>query len=517
MRPNRPDAGVLYGAGRASPNPRVSAGRSLSCLVATVLVACAAVGAPSAAAVTRDQVFAALKLDQVPADYVVLIDNSGSMRVSGLYARVRAALAPLLHAMDPQDNLSLITFAGSPTLRYSGLRGSDPQRVIAQLPAQAYGTGGTDIGAALSTALSELERPNAAAVGAVILMTDGVQNAPAGSAFATTSGKAWETLGVRGRALAARHTIGAYALALAPASQSGLLGRAFATAEVVALPRDQLAPYLQRVKDLTRVAKARQLVAADSAQSVEISWPANVTHLKPTSGPAAIRVLLRSHLAHVPVTLSNLSVAAVGVRIDASRLPTSVTLEPGRTATVALELRPSRAVGFRVGQKTVAERGTLTLRAALSTPWATVLHDQLSVPFRPRLVGAATRVRAAAVVGRGLLGLGLLLVLAVLVIWLAAYRLVDRRPKLRGALTVTGPEIPPLRVALHGRVVKIGRGKEIDLPARGRVSGVRVKKRGRRKGTDTELLIRYGSGAPTRLASGHAKNIGELNFAYRGL
>ena len=110
------------------------------------------------------------------------------------------------------------------------------------------------------------------------------------------------------------------------------------------------------------------------------------------------------------------------------------------------------------------------------------------------------------------------MLIAALLVWFVSYRVLDhRRPKLRGSLTVAGPGIPSRKTTLHGRTIKIGKGREIDLPSSGQVTGVRVKKRGRRKGTNIELLIRYGSGAPARVASGHAKTIGDVNFAYRSV
>ena len=216
--------------------------RACELVVLLIAVLALGLGAPSSAnAVTREQVFTALKLDSVPADYIVLVDNSGSMRVSGLYARVRTALKPLIDALSPQDHVSLITFAGSPALRFTGRRGSDASKVMAQLPVQAFGRRGTDIGAALSAALSELERPDASDVGAVVLMTDGKHTPPAGSAYPTTSGPSWEALGTRGREISRRHGISAYALALTDQSDADLLKRALSQAQVVDLPRDQLA------------------------------------------------------------------------------------------------------------------------------------------------------------------------------------------------------------------------------------------------------------------------------------
>lgn len=471
----------------------------------------------SSRAQTHEDVLKALKIDDIPADYVLLVDESVSMQRDDLYQKVRRAMTPLLTALSPNDNVSLITFAGAPNVRFSGPRGETPDEAVGQLPTEAHGKHGTDIGAALKTGLSELERPDATDVGAVVLVTDGRHTPPDSTAFPTTSGPQWAALGRRGRELTANHTVKAYALGLGDDTDANLLKKAFADAVYVSLPSSQLRSFFQRVKDETRIEQARELLADDRDKALRVVWPGSVRNLDLTAGTGTIEIGLQNELAHVPLAVSRLRLEAGGLPIKATGLPRSVELEPGQRQTVPVQLTFSKRGGFRVGKKTVVETGSLTFSGTVTTPWATVLADDFRVPIEPKLAAATTSTRAAGQVGWGLLGLAVLLVIAALILWIAIYRYIDRRPKLRGSLTISGPNIPSRRTTLHGRVVKIGKGKEIDLPANGQVIGVRVRKRGRRRGTNIDLVIRYGSGGQTRLSNGHAKTIGDVNFAYRSI
>lgn len=481
-----------------------------------VLLAGAALFATPASAVSRPEVFRALRVDQVPADYVILVDDSASMRQGDLDLLVRRALGTLLSALSPADHLALIDFANAPALRYTGPVGRDPRGIVGRLPARAQGHG-TDLGAALANGLDELERPDASDVAALMLLTDGKHTPLAGTAYPTLTSQSWDRLGERGTALLRSRSIGAYAVGLRDSTDADLLKRAFANAAVVALPPTQLRGYFERIKEQTRIAKARQLVAADRAKGVRVGWPASVRRLDLTRGSGTVEVTLQNELAHVPVVLNDLSLAASGVPIRSSGLPRSVALGAGANRRIPIKLTFSKLGGFRVGKKTVTQSGQLTLRGDVSLPWAAVLTKDLRVDLRPHLNDSVTPVAASGKVGWGLLGLALLMLVAALVVWAATYKYIDRRPKLRGSLTVFGPGVPQRKSILHGRVMKIGKGQEIDLPAAGRVEGKRVKKRGRRRGTDVELVVRYGKGAPARIPDGHAKAIGDINFTYRGL
>ncbi len=143
------------------------------------------------------EVLQGLRVDTVPADYVLLIDTSRSMDQAGLYGPVRRSLRTLLDALDPSDHVSLITFDAHPTLRYSGTATAE-SGPLQRLPAAATGAS-TDIGAAIGAGLRELERPDAQKVGTMLLFTDGKHKPPAGSPYSGSGGSAWRDLADRAR------------------------------------------------------------------------------------------------------------------------------------------------------------------------------------------------------------------------------------------------------------------------------------------------------------------------------
>ncbi|MFL6128524.1 MAG: VWA domain-containing protein, partial [Mycobacteriales bacterium] len=296
--------------------------RRASRLASTVaaLAAFAAVALPihrdAAAALVQDpsvaQVVARLRVDQTPADYVVLVDVSSSMTDSGLYPQVQAALQPFLDALDPVDHLSLITFDTVPDLRFSGTVGERPDRSLAQLPRDAVGEG-TDIGTALEAALAELERPDAYEIGALILLTDGKIAAP-GSRYAELASPAWSALAARAARRAGHRAISSYAVGLGGGTDAGAVHRVLPNTIVVSLPAGQVTPYLVRVKDQLRLTKARELLRPDLGNAVTARWSGSLDRIDLNNGGTATAELtLTSTFQHLPVTVSGLRVVATGL------------------------------------------------------------------------------------------------------------------------------------------------------------------------------------------------------------
>src|SRR5437764_4509107 len=140
-------------SGHGSHRERGAAMRwRLLALVGCLLWALAPAG-PAAAAdgqATEQQVLAALNVDGISADYVILIDTSGSMEDGHLYQGVQNALRPLLSALSPKDFLSLATFDTTPNLYFDGPVRADGADALNRLPATADGPY-TDIGQAIAT------------------------------------------------------------------------------------------------------------------------------------------------------------------------------------------------------------------------------------------------------------------------------------------------------------------------------------------------------------------------------
>jgi hypothetical protein len=487
------------------------------CVILLVQVGVAAARAPSE--VSRDEVFAALGVDQTPGDYVILVDTSGSMQSSGLYPQVVSALAPLMKAMSPADHLSLLTFDTAPTLRYSGPVGADPSAAISQLPPEAAGEN-TDIGAAAGAGLSELERPDASAVGTVVLLTDGRHQPSPGSAYPTAAGPAWDLLRQRGDSLTADRAIRSYALALNGSADATLLKSVFADSVVVALPGDQLAGYLDRVKEETRIDKAKQILSSELPAVVKVTWDTTaLRRLDLGAGSGEATVELTSTSAHVPIHLSDLRVQGDGFRV--SGLPPELDLEPGQTKPYTAQLSFAASGGFGFGQREETRQGQLTMEAQVGSPWQDVLGQDLDLPFQGGLEGGTTPVSAQGLVGWSWLTLVLIAALLVLVALVLVSVWINRRPKLRGALIATPAGQLQAQVVLSGRRVPIGkvRGSRLHIPGAGQVMGVRSKRRGRR-GHDIDLAISYStSGDKRRTAQVKANattSIDGTSFTYRG-
>lgn len=473
--------------------------------------------APSAQAVTREQVLSALGVDAVPADYVLVVDTSRSMQQGNRYGKATAAIGQLLRAVSPKDHLSLITFDATPALRYTGTVGQG-QRATGQLPGSALG-GGTDIGAALQAALDELERPDAAGIGTVVLMTDGKHNPPTGSAYPRTTGAPWAALGPRGRAVRSNATIAAYALGLRAGSDAALLKRAFPNASIVALPPNQLSGFLNRVKEQTRIAKARRLVAADRGRGIAVEWPTEqLRQLDLTEGKATVDVVFRSRLRAVPVTLRAFELNAEGVAIKGSGLPDSVTLRPGQRRSIPVKLSFEKRGGPWFGKKTVTEEGTISLTAKARSPWASVLRKDLQASVKPDLAANRTRTRATGEVGRSWWTFGVLVLLLLSVAGYTFFRRRRRYARLGGTLqiqrTMDYEEVP---LGGFGRKAVIGPDKDISLDgARGKI---RAKRTSGPDGTrQLALLVELSAGPGSKqnreLFEGDNLTVGDTTVTY---
>lgn len=237
--------------------------RALRRTAAGILIVGLGVPSPVVAepAVSRDQVFAALGVDRVPADYVVLVDTSASMVAGNRYGQVRRVLLPFLEGLSDSDQVALYTFDSRPALRYQG-GAANPAVIAGTLPDGPTPGGRTDIGAAVDAGLDVLERDGAAGVATIVMITDGDHDAPGGSAYAAPGSRAWTALGQRAAALTG--TVHAYALPIGARDGAELLGSVVpATTVLDAKSVRDLAGYLDRAKAQTRLGKAAAALQGD--------------------------------------------------------------------------------------------------------------------------------------------------------------------------------------------------------------------------------------------------------------
>src|SRR5205814_7924192 len=115
-------------------------------------------------------------------------------------------------------------------------------------------------------------------------------------------GPAWTALAARATALSAQHAINAFALALRPVTDAGLLKSVFSQATVLDLPGDQIGSYLNSLKDSMRELKATALVSADTP-TISVGWTAPVTGAADQGG-ADTTMTVGSNAKYVPLVVT---------------------------------------------------------------------------------------------------------------------------------------------------------------------------------------------------------------------
>ncbi|MEV4999090.1 vWA domain-containing protein [Streptomyces niveus] len=499
-------------------SPRATTALWRGAAVTTVLlVALSAAGVPATAAEgpSREEVYRELGVAEQSVDYVILVDTSGSMKAKGRYDTVRSTLRTFLGGLNRSDHVALVTFDDRPEARYIG-SADDPAAIVARLPEEPDANGGTDIGAALDQALRELERDDAARVASVVMLTDGKHQPPRRTTYPKSSGPPWKTLRKRADALAERTELAGYALPLASgASGADRLGDVIGNTVVLRPGSIQdLGRYLQRAGDSTRARSAAKLLASDKGKGVTASWKrADVRDV--TDGSATASITFRSSTTHVPLTVSDTRVSAVGAPVDVSGVPRRLTLKPGesRTYSVRLEGKPGGGGPFRHTEEASA---TLRVSAQVSSPWQKALAPDvdLKVPTAVATTGDPLNVRAE--LGSALLLPAILLVLAVaLVLGALRWRSVNR-PALTGVLTAAPvfANAIPERIPLTGRRVTF-------RPHGGGHGTVHGRRRRTAQGPRVDLMIRYvpdgATGRPDRVvcAPGARAVVGGLSFTHR--
>ncbi|MBE1484391.1 vWA domain-containing protein [Plantactinospora soyae] len=412
--------------------------RPLAGVVITGLLAGATLlPAPASAdpSATRKEIYTRLGVDQVRADYVVLVDSSNSMYERDRYGQVRRTLLPFLKGLSSTDRVTLYTFDNQPALRYGGPAG-DPAAVVASLPPGPTRDGRTDIGAAIDAALVQLERGDAAEVATVVLVTDGAHDAPLGSAYSDLGSQAWTRLANRARAMTGK-TVNAYALPLDTADGAKLLGQVFPRATVLSAGSVQdLGGYLDQAKEATRLGKAANALAGDVGKGMAVRWEVP-DRVDLTDGPQPVRAVLRSTTAKVPLTITGLAASSSYGPLIAEASPSVVTLAPGATATVEVTLRWRPGADLLPISRTRQAQANLTLTGTVASPWTAALEPTvpLRIPAALSATTAATTVTADVGHPWVLPATAGGVILTVLILWLLTYR--RRHPYMPGVLSVS--------------------------------------------------------------------------------
>lgn len=472
-------------------------------MLAVTLSGPAALAAPVEVGV--DEVVAELGLAAEPADYVVLVDTSGSMRADNRYARVKQELAKLVGGLEPADRVSLYTFDSSTSRRYRGEVGDDPASVLAGLPARAAGDH-TDIGEAIAAGLEQLEAEDTRRLAALILITDGVLDAP-GSPYANPRSSAWQELRTRASQLQRRHQVAGYAVSLLADTDAGLLKKVLPDA--VEVRAEQVGDRFAELGNDMVKRRAAEALAAEAGLPVAVSWAVDLSAALAAAGPVEGTLQFTSPYVHLPVELTDFAVvASPGLTATVSGLPETLPLAPGQTVAVPVTatVTGTGGAGASVG-----------LSATVTSSWAKVLTEDLGLAFAPAVEGtapvAAAPVRlelpptvlplAGTVGGLALLGL--------LLWWLARALLI---PTMSGLLTIRRNGRDLADIVLEGHRVKLAAPQTAAelIGLSGTVAGARGTARGERA---VRVRASYGDArAAGLITDGASLALADLELTY---
>lgn len=406
---------------------------------------------------TVDELLKVYGVADLPADYVVIIDTSGSMEdpKNPIYPEVRAAYASFVDAISERDHLSLVTFDSTATLRFSGKpAGAGRGEAKTALPTRARGAG-TNIGAGLQVAIDQLGRADANRVQIVVFLTDGQPTVKTNyAALAALAAKATQGRQVR--------AIGA---SLGTQEQTGaaLLETVFpGKTQVVKLPNDQIKGFFQDAIKRARIAQLHDPIR-DEIRDGAVQVSATPSEL---GGEMKFEVRLTNQYGHLG---ARIGVEEILVSDNQGRELHSVleggrrtiVLAPGATSE-ALIVRVETGVSpapIRIGTETEREFFRVAMRGTVRVEPSDVIYSNLGLDTGGKVAQTA-QVPAERTLGIAywMIAAAFAAVALLVFILVRIHLRFFATPKLWGVLT-TGESTYPLR----GRTMAIG-GKHTPSP-----------------------------------------------------
>ena len=458
-------------------------------LVAVVAVALLTSAALSGAAAqtgdpqTLDDLFDLFGVSDVPADFVIVIDTSGSMSEgpNPPYLGVLQAYRSLIDAIPNGDAVSVVTFDSDPNLVFQGpLDAKSRVAAKAALPESATGAH-TDIGAALDATLRRLERADSSDVETVIFLTDGVHDPPEGSAFPEKSGPAWEELRARAQRVAQTHDLLVLGIGVASGTDIGLLRTVFANPEINSLPPDQLPAFFAEAIRRSRLARLRLLVDRELEHGVRVRSTATA----PLAPSIESDIALTSNFTKLPVTVDVSGVKVTdrnGTSVPATVVgPESVRLGPGETARLSILIKPEVSTPrFTVPPKTESAEFTIEIDATYTVQPVTLLQRVTPHPVTGTVTGFGT-VETSRTFGWTIRRAVTLLLLVLLILWVLVwlYRRFLQLPRLVGVfeLDMAGLDEDQRVLRLRGKRMILDQS---NVPLAGTAKVKLFTRRGRR-------------------------------------
>lgn len=445
----------------------------LCALVVSFGVAAPAADAQQSEPQTLDDLFELFEVGTVPADFVIVVDTSGSMSQgeNPPYPGVLEAYRVLIDAIPDGDVVSVLTFDTDPNLVFQGSLSDASRRVArAALPEEADGTH-TDIGAAIDATLRRLERADSSEVQTVIFLTDGVHEPARGSEYPERSGPAWDSLRQRASEVTRVHDLLVLGIGVVEGTDVGLLRTVFGNPEINSLPPDQLGPFFTEAVRRSQLTRLRKLVDAELNNGVRVV-SAGSSEL---TGRIQTSVSLESRFSKlaVEVVISELdAVDQDGNPVDVTLLSEEVVEIPaGEVATVEVLLEPElEDPGFTVPPVTETAEFDVTVNATFEAQPAALL----SRVTRKDLTGSVTGIHTVTASRTYGMTVTRVLVMAavaalILLVLYALYHRFLKLPKLVGVFELTDPGIPDEK-----RVIRL-RGKRMTL-TQARVPGAGTAK-----------------------------------------
>lgn len=278
-------------------------------------------------------------LDTVPASYLFIVDESGSMRP--LWDGVVSALVQFSAAVPDGSELDVRLF--STTLRevIPATRADDRTRQLwgSQLRSLSFPSGQhTDLGLAARAAIKRVGSAPPDQLQFVFFLTDGVHDPGPSSPFARQWDQAWEELAQEAHQLGSVRPLRVSVVRLSPAADVGLLTRIFPDAVVTdAMTTAALQQWFTNLTGEAAVSKLHLLLKHDLARptaAVSTDGPVR-TYARRTSAREVVFESRRRLITTAFPPGTEFSLPGGGV----ISLPRGVTLEPGARSVVTADIQ----------------------------------------------------------------------------------------------------------------------------------------------------------------------------------
>jgi hypothetical protein len=409
----------------------------------------------TASADPLDDMYHRLGVDSIGADYLVLIDQSGSMAAS--FDSMKDNLKRFTAALGDRDRIALVPFGDAASAApWMVAKSSQASAAVDNLPTP--GPAKTDYFAALDWAVGYLARDTGGGkVATLVLLTDGDPASAGLPPCVLPPDDQWAALRGRAAQVAQQLPLNAYALPVdtphkqcPDVSPLSVLQKVFPNAERLDPHSVGTATYLDQAKNGSRSLRARQILESDGelTKRVTVDWPTALGSVDPTATSSRLMVQL-STSGKAPARVDGLSVASTVTVTDpdegAPRQATvtltqnSVTVVQDKPATLALIITWPRSKGRSVTPRRVSATGTITLHGTVTSPYLTLagggLDQRLSATLGPvddQVSGTGTRGVSITV-----WLIALVLGIVILVMWAA--RRGRARPTMKGMVVISGP------------------------------------------------------------------------------